>query len=105
MKGGREERLILVRDTNKVVALSVLKNARLTEGEVEAIASMRNVSDEILRNVGINREWSKIYTSWRPTSFGTRARRRRSRRISSRALNNKDLKNPRRRSQRPRDHP
>ena len=62
MKGGREERIILVRDTNKVVALSVLKNARMTEGEVEMIAAMRNVSDEILRNVGINREWSQNYT-------------------------------------------
>jgi hypothetical protein len=62
MKGGREERIILVRDTNKVVCLSVLKNPRMTDGEVESIASMRNVSDEILRNVGINREWSKNYT-------------------------------------------
>ena len=61
MKGGREERTILVRDTNKLVALGVLKNARLTEGEVERIAAMRNVSEEILRNVGINREWSQIY--------------------------------------------
>lgn len=61
MKGGREERLILVRDSNKVVSLSVLKNPRITEGEVESIAAMRNVSDEILRNVGINREWSKNY--------------------------------------------
>ena len=61
MKGGREERVILVRDTNKLVALGVLKNARLTEGEVEMIASMRNVSEEILRNVGINREWSQNY--------------------------------------------
>jgi len=61
MKGGREERLILVRDTNKVVSLSVLKNPRMTDGEVESIAAMRNVSDEILRNVGINREWSKNY--------------------------------------------
>jgi len=62
MKGGREERIILVRDTNKVVALSVLKNPRMTEGEVESIAAMRNVSDEILRSVGVNREWSKNYT-------------------------------------------
>ena len=61
MKGGREERVILVRDTNKLVALGVLKNARLTEGEVEMIASMRNVSEEILRNLGINREWSQNY--------------------------------------------
>ncbi len=61
MKGGREERIILVRDTNKVVSLSVLKNPRITEGEIEAIAAMRNVSDEILRTIGINREWSKNY--------------------------------------------
>ncbi len=62
MKGGREERSILVRDTNKVVALCVLRNPRLTEQEVESIAQMRNVSDEVLRYVGTGREWSKLYT-------------------------------------------
>lgn len=61
MKGGRDERTILIRDTNKVVAVSVLKNPRITETEVEAIAAMRNVSDEVLRSVGTNREWSKNY--------------------------------------------
>jgi hypothetical protein len=61
MKGGREERLILIRDTNKVVALSVLKNPRLTELEIASIAGARNVSDEVLRTVGVNREWSKNY--------------------------------------------
>lgn len=62
MKGGREERLILVRDTNKVVSLAVLKNGRITEQEIESIANMRNVSDEILRQIGVNREWAKNYT-------------------------------------------
>jgi hypothetical protein len=62
MKGGREERTILIRDTNKVVALSVLKNPRLTEQEVELIAAARNVSDTVLRTVGAGREWSKSYT-------------------------------------------
>jgi len=61
MKGGKEERTILIRDTNKVVSLSVLKNRRLTEQEVESIAAMRNVSDEVLRQVGTNREWAKTY--------------------------------------------
>lgn len=61
MKGGREERMILIRDTNKVVALSVLKNPRLPEGEVENIATMRNVSEDVLRSVGTNREWIKSY--------------------------------------------
>jgi len=62
MKGGREERLILVRDTNKVVALAVLRNGRLTENEVESIAKMRNVTDEVLRQVGSNRNWIKSYS-------------------------------------------
>lgn len=61
MKGGREERMILIRDTNKIVSQSVLRNGRLTEQEVEQIARMRNVSDEILRLVGTNREWVKNY--------------------------------------------
>ena len=61
MKGGREERGILIRDTNKVVALGVLKNPRLTDQEVESIAKMRNVTDEVLRRVAQNRDWSKSY--------------------------------------------
>jgi hypothetical protein len=61
MKGGREERLILIRDTNKVVAMAVLRNGRLTETEVESIAKMRNVTDEVLRQVGSNRDWTKSY--------------------------------------------
>jgi hypothetical protein len=91
MKGGREERLILVRDTNKVVSLSVIKNPRITEGEVESIAAMRNVSDEILRTVGINREWSKIYTVTANLVRNPRTPPSISTNFVSR-LNNKDLK-------------
>lgn len=92
MKGGREERIILVRDTNKVVALSVLKNPRMPEGEVESIAAMRNVSDEILRNVGINREWSKNYTVVLNLTRNPRTPPSISTNFVAR-LNNKDLKN------------
>ncbi len=61
MRGGREERMILVRDTNKLVALGVLRNPRLMEADVEAIARLRSVSDEVLRNIGQNRAWAKSY--------------------------------------------
>jgi hypothetical protein len=61
MKGGREERLILVRDSNRSVALAVLRNGRLTELEIEAIARMRNVVDEVLRQIASSREWTKNY--------------------------------------------
>ena len=61
MKGNREERMILVRDSNRTVAVGVLKNGRISEPEVESIAKMRNVTDEVLRQVGASREWTKNY--------------------------------------------
>jgi hypothetical protein len=59
--GNREIRAILIRDTNKEVSKSVLKSPKLTESEVETISSMRGVSDDILRDIGNSREWTKSY--------------------------------------------
>ena len=61
MKGSREERSILIRDPNKLVSTAVLASPKLTESEVEAIAKMANVGEEILRMVGSNRAWVKNY--------------------------------------------
>ena len=61
MKGSREERAILIRDPNRLVSTSVLSSPKLTETEVEAIAKMANVGEEILRIVGSNRAWVKNY--------------------------------------------
>jgi hypothetical protein len=61
MAGTREERAILVRDPNKIVAVAVLSSPKLTEMEVEGIAQMANVSDEILRIIGNTRAWIKSY--------------------------------------------
>ena len=61
LKGDREARGILVRDSNKVVATAVIHNPRLTEHEVEGIAAMRTISDEVLRLVGMNRAWARSY--------------------------------------------
>jgi hypothetical protein len=61
MKGNREERMILIRDSNRTVALGVLKNGRITEPEIEAFSRMRNVHAEILRQIGTTREWIKNY--------------------------------------------
>jgi hypothetical protein len=62
MRGGREERGILVRDSNQIVAQSVLRNGRVTEDEIEKFARMRNVSTEILRVIGQHRDWKKNYS-------------------------------------------
>ena len=60
-KGGRTERMILVRDRNRLVCSSVMRNPRMTETEVEAIATMRNVDDEVLRLISMKREWMAKY--------------------------------------------
>ena len=60
-KGSREERSILIRDPNKMIAVAVLSSPKLTTTEVEAIARMANVSDEILRIIAMNRAWMKNY--------------------------------------------
>ena len=61
LKGSREERAILIRDPNRLVATAVLGSPRLTDPEVEAISAMKGVSDEILRKIGHHREWTKRY--------------------------------------------
>jgi hypothetical protein len=61
MQGTREERSILIRDPNRLVSAAVLASPKLTGSEVEAIARMSNVSDEVLRIVGTTRTWIKNY--------------------------------------------
>jgi hypothetical protein len=61
LKGSREERAILVRDPNRLVATAVLGSPRLTEAEIESFAGMKSLSDELLRQIGSHREWTKRY--------------------------------------------
>jgi len=61
LKGGREERLALVRDPCRVVQRAVLQSARLTEREVESFAAMANLSEEVLRVIAMNRLFRKNY--------------------------------------------
>lgn len=60
-KGDREARGILIRDSNKIVATGVIHNPRLSDQEVENIATMRTVAEEVLRLIGMNRAWARSY--------------------------------------------
>ncbi|PWT81180.1 MAG: hypothetical protein C5B44_04195 [Acidobacteria bacterium] len=62
MKGDREARGILIRDSNRVVATAVINNPRITDHEVENIAAMRTVADEVLRIIAMNRAWARSYS-------------------------------------------
>ena len=61
MKGGADARRVLIRDSNKVVQRAVLQSPRLGDQEVETFASMANLTDEILRLIGKNRNFRKNY--------------------------------------------
>ena len=61
LKGNREARNILRRDSSKSVILGVLGNSRITESEVEAISAMKTLPEEALRLVALNRQWIRSY--------------------------------------------
>jgi hypothetical protein len=61
LKGGRTERMLLIRDPNKLVQRAVLQSPRLTDSEVEAFSAMTNLTGEILRQISSTRIFMKNY--------------------------------------------
>ena len=69
MKGPKEARSILIRDSNREIALTVLKNPKISDSEVEFYAASTNVAEDIPREIGKNREWCKKYGVLRALVF------------------------------------
>jgi hypothetical protein len=61
LKGNKEARGILIKDTNKVVATSVLKSPRITENEVVHFSGMKNLSEDVVRDIAKHPGWTKNY--------------------------------------------
>jgi hypothetical protein len=59
--GGKDARMILAHDGNRVVRRYVLMNPRITDGEVAMIANSKLADEEILRMIADKREWMKNY--------------------------------------------
>jgi hypothetical protein len=59
--GNSAERLLLVRDTNRLVASAAAKSPLLKENDAAVISASRNVSDEVLRILANNREFTRNY--------------------------------------------
>ncbi len=57
--GNKEARTALIRETNKLVAVAVIRSPRITDGEVLACAANRAMMDDVLRVIYSNREWTK----------------------------------------------
>ena len=60
-KGGKTARMILIRERNRLIASAVMRNPRMNDNEVESIAGMRNVDEEVLRVIALKREWMSKY--------------------------------------------
>lgn len=61
VKGNKECRMILIKDTNKTVSTAVLKNPRITDNEVVHYAGMKNVAEDVIRGITRNPQWCKLY--------------------------------------------
>jgi hypothetical protein len=62
LSGTREQRSVLVRDANKVVAVApVMGSPKLNVTKVEAFTKMSSVQEEVLRIIGTNSRWVKHY--------------------------------------------
>jgi hypothetical protein len=61
LTGDKEWRSILVKDANRLVSSSVIKNPRITEAEVVALLKAGIQNDEIVRLICANKEWIKSY--------------------------------------------
>jgi hypothetical protein len=59
--GNAAARALLVRDSNKIVAMSAIASPQMTEPEANAIANSRQVGEEVLRFIGNKREWLGNY--------------------------------------------
>ena len=69
LKGGREERGLLIRDPCKVVQRAVLQSPLISEQEVEGFANMASLTDETLRLIAGSRKFRKNYAITRGLTF------------------------------------
>jgi hypothetical protein len=65
MRGTKEERSILVRDSTKLVAIAVLDSPKVSDGEVEKFALQKNVLEAVLRAIPMRRKYAKNYNIMR----------------------------------------
>lgn len=78
--GTKEERMLLVRDRNRVVATAAIRSPLIQENEVVLISRNRNMSEDVLRVIATTPEWTKSYSVKRnlienpktPTTISTR---------------------------------
>lgn len=73
MRGTREERAILIRDPNKIVAFAVLSSPKVSEQDVEGFARNAGLPEDVLRVIAMTRAWCKNYSIVRALVFNPKS--------------------------------
>lgn len=61
MLGTSADRLLLVRDSNRLVAQAAVKSPAIQESEIVRVSASRNVSEDVLRTIALDREWTRSH--------------------------------------------
>jgi hypothetical protein len=61
MLGNAADRLLLVRDTNRLVAAAAIKSPLIQENEIVRVSASRNVTEDVLRIIALDREWTRSH--------------------------------------------
>jgi len=61
MIGNAAIRLLLVRDPNRLVATAAIRSPQMRENEAVRISASRSVSEDVLREIALNREFTRSY--------------------------------------------
>ncbi len=61
LSGSKTQRMILIKDANKMVAMAVLESPKIGIDEVLLLARDRSVAGEIITRVSQRRDWTKNY--------------------------------------------
>ncbi len=91
LTGDKEWRSIFLRDSNKLVSSAALKNPRITDGEVLALAKLKTTSDELIRIITLNKDWMKSYEMKKAIALHPRTPLNKAMRLMS-VFNEKDIK-------------
>lgn len=71
--GNGEARSLLVRDSNRIVAMAAIRSPKVTDHEVASISKSRSVHEDVLRYVANNRNWTRAYSVQRGLVTNPRA--------------------------------
>ena len=62
LTGGKTERIVLIKDANRMVQMAVIESPKLSDDEVLIYIKDKSLSGDIINKVANNRDWTKNYS-------------------------------------------